>query len=129
MRDDAYGAAMNELVFAAGCICAAGSFLMLILISVAGGVFERRIKDEAGRKKAERISLSIAFALFLILGFSMVPVMVGAFTYALPSVIPADVGFITGNDTLIVLAFWAAYLAGLVILLPEAKKEFFAPGE
>jgi hypothetical protein len=114
---------MNSDVFNLSLLAAGLAFLGVIALSAIGGLLERSVKSEGEKRKFGKISMKLAFSLFVILCFSLVPVFVGVFVSLLPKAVPADVSFITGNDMLIVFAFWALMLAGIAIMLPEVKKE------
>ncbi|MCI0503089.1 hypothetical protein L0Y65_00085 [Candidatus Micrarchaeota archaeon] len=119
---------MIKAVFDFSVIAALSCIAGFIILSIAGSILEKRLKGEANAK-AERMFKTLAFALFLILGFSMVPIMVGLFIPALGQVVPIRIDFLEQNDMLIVYAAWAVYAIGLAIAWPEAKKEFFGAGK
>jgi hypothetical protein len=120
------GIAMIQGLFYLSLVAVGLSILGFIALSIFGGILEKSIKDGAKKDRFERTVKKIAFTLFLILGFSIVPVMVGIFFPLLQNVVPIDISFLADNDMLLVAAAWAIYIIGLVILLPEVKKDFFS---
>jgi ABC-type sulfate transport system permease subunit len=116
---------MDGDVFNLGLLAAGLAFLGIIALSAIGGLLERSIKSEAEKKKFGKISVVLAFSLFVILCFSLVPVFVGVFVSLLKGAVPADIGFIEKNDMLIVFGFWAIIVIGLAIALPFMKKDDF----
>ncbi len=120
---------MEEWFFYSSAAAAACSFLMLIALSLAGGALERRMKGGEAAGKAGSIVKTIVFALFLVLGFSFVPVAVGLFFPALRDVVPIDIGFLAENDMLFVFGAWAVYIIGLAIAFPELKRDFLGVPE
>ncbi|MEW6722643.1 MAG: hypothetical protein AB1324_05260 [Candidatus Micrarchaeota archaeon] len=110
---------MEGWLFTAGLIGAAGSFVATIVLSLA---------VRAVGERAERLAKPIALFLFLVLGFSIVPVFVGLFVAGAGHVIPVPLDWLEKNDTLIVLVFWAVFLLGLIVAYPAMVKDgFFGP--
>lgn len=109
---------------------AGGSLSAIILMSVAGGIFLHGKPKPETYKKISVIVKSTAFAFFLVMGFSLVPIMVKFFTDALVEVIPQSnlPLILQANAISIVYLFWLVYIAGTVIAFPAMKKSgFFAP--
>ncbi len=120
---------MDGLVFNISLLAAGLAFLGVIALSFFGGRMEKAAKDDEARKKMEKAMKKIAFALFLVIGFSAVPIAVGIFIYLLPKAVSADIGIIEKNYTLIVLASWAFMAVGFAIALPQMRKDGFFGGD
>lgn|SRR5512143_2243025 len=118
---------MDSWIFSLSLIVAGACFVSFIAISLLGSFIEKRLSTPS-RQKAEAMMMKLSFALFLILGFSLVPVMVGVFITLLKLAVPLPIGLLEENDMLIVYLFWAVYLAGLAIAFPSMKASgFFNP--
>lgn len=88
------------------------------------------MRDVEKLKKLSVYGKSAAFGLFLIIGFSMVPIMVKLFTDALPEIIKESTFplVLKDNAMYIVYGFWAVYALGTAIALPAMRKDgFFDP--
>lgn len=86
--------------------------------------------DVAKTKKLSVYGKVFTFTLFLVLGFSLVPVLVKLFTDALPEIIRESTIpiMIKENATNIVYGFWFVYALGIIIALPAMIKDvFFGP--
>lgn len=109
----------------------AGSiFVIFIVLGLLNPVFSR-IKDTEKRKKIGRVVMIAVFLLFLIFGFSIVPIMIDAFVYGLEQINfnIAILDAIKQNSMLIVFVFWIVYALGIIIALPEMiTSGFFEPG-
>jgi hypothetical protein len=71
-----------------------------------------------------------AFTLFLVIGFSLVPILVKLFTDALPEIITESTFPLTVKENAmnIVYVFWVVYALGIIIALPAMIKDgFFDP--
>ncbi|MEW6035605.1 MAG: hypothetical protein AB1529_03260 [Candidatus Micrarchaeota archaeon] len=117
---------MDAAIFALGAAVSVSVILAYIAMAIGGAIIRPRIKDAKALEKAVK---ALALALFVVLGFSIVPVMVGVFVFMLDEAgitgFPAD-AFIE-NDMLLVYLFWAVYAIGMVIAFPAMKKDFFGP--
>ncbi len=119
---------MDETLFLLGLLGCGLAILGFIALSVAGFLIERNDGAGAARKRFGRAAALSAFALFLLLGISVVPLLVGVFVPMLKESVPADISIIEDNDMLIVFFFWAIMIAGIVIALPAMRKSGFFSG-
>ncbi len=71
------------------------------------------------------------FAVFLLIGFGLVPVIVNFFTDRLVEVVTESEipVWLKANAMYIVYGFWGIYVAGLAIALPAMVKDGFFSGE
>lgn len=86
--------------------------------------------DEGKLKKMSVYGKAFAFTLFLVIGFSLVPILVKLFTDALPEIITESTIplMIKENAMSIVYGFWVVYALGIIIALPAMIKDgFFDP--
>lgn len=86
--------------------------------------------DEGKLKKMSVYGKISAFTLFLVIGFSLVPILVKLFTDALPEIITETNIPLTikENAMTIVYGFWVVYALGIIIALPAMIKDgFFDP--
>jgi hypothetical protein len=109
-------------------IAAVSAITGLIVIFIAGSILQRAMMDAATVRKIGKAAIALSFFLFLVLGFSIIPLAVGIFIPLLEQVIPAPVDFISQNDMLIVYALWVIYAVGLIIALPRMIKDGFFEG-
>jgi len=120
---------MDGMVFNLGLLGAGLGFLGVIALSVIGGLLEKSVKSEEEKKRFGKTSMIIAFTLFIVICFSVVPVFVGLFVSMLPKAVAADTSIIAENEMLIVFAFWAVIVIGFAIALPQMRKgDFFGGG-
>ncbi len=119
---------MNSEVFNLGLLAAGLAFLGVIALSVIGWLLEKSMKNAEEKERFGKASVMVAFSLFIILCFSLVPVFVGVFVSLLKGAVPVDIGFVEENDMLLVFAFWAAIIIGFAIALPRMKKDGFFSG-
>lgn len=119
---------MDSMVFNLGLLGAGLAFLGVIALSVIGGMLEKSVKSEEEKKRLGKTAVVIAFTLFIIICFSIVPVFVGLFVSMLPNAVAADTSIIAENDMLIVFGFWGIIIIGLAIALPFMKKGDFFSG-
>lgn len=108
------------------------AFGVLILSGFTVNIIMKRhtALDTAKTKKMSVYGKAAAFALFLVIGFSLVPIMVKLFTDALPEIIKESTFPLTikENAMNIVYGFWVVYALGIIIALPAMIKDgFFAP--
>ena len=121
--------------FAVAFLSALGIF---ILWGIVGSVLATRITDPAEQQKIGRIVLPIAFGLFLVMGFSAVPVFVRVF-FKLFFGMQKTVGGLeqplvrnlqARQDTIaavIVYAFWGIYALGTLIAAPFMIRDLLNP--
>ncbi len=86
--------------------------------------------DEGKLKKMSVYGKAFAFTLFLVIGFSLVPILVKLFTDALPEIITESTIplMMKENAMTIVYGFWIVYALGIIIALPAMIKDgFFDP--
>ncbi len=113
-------------------LVAVGAVVLQILLTIASGIFSRSqtIPNRKLMGKLSFYSLVFSFVVFLVIGFSIVPIFVKLFTDALPSVI-TESDFpktIREHAWTIVYVFWGGYVLGLIIALPSIRKsDFFQP--
>lgn len=106
------------VLFDYGLITAGACIGLFILISIIGSVLEKRMKKEE-YQKAGSIAIKAYFALFVILGFSLVPIMTGMLFGFMGEVLQMDV---SGLELPLILFFWGLYIVGLAIAYPVMKK-------
>lgn len=113
-------------------IGALGAVAVLIGMNIGAGIYLSGHAKE-NPEKIKRMSMMVktfAFVLFLIIGFSLIPVMVKLFTDALPEIITESAlpEALQKNAMLIVYGFWAVYSVGIALAFPAMKKSgFFDP--
>jgi MFS family permease len=118
---------MIKEVFDYSLVAAVSCFIAFIVLSIIGSILEKRIRGET-YEKAGKLMIIVFFALFLVFGFSIVPLAIGIFIPLLKQVVPIPIDFLEQNDMLIVYFFWAVYMIGLIIALPTMiKGGFFEP--
>ena len=106
-----------------------GSLGLFIVWGIVGSILEPQITDPATQQKIGRVVLPIAFGLFLVMGFSAVPVMVRVF-FKLFFGMQRAAGDLTHPfirklqenrekiSAVIIYAFWAIYVLGMLIAAP-----------
>jgi ABC-type Fe3+ transport system permease subunit len=120
---------MDNWIFNLALFASAACMGLFIILSVAGGILERSERGGTVKRGYEKPMLVLAFALFILLCFSVVPVIVGVFFPILQSVVPVDISIISENDMLFVYAFWAIIIVGFAIALPSMREGgFFGSG-
>jgi len=118
-------------------LLAGGSFATMIALSVAGGIAESQhwLDDPVLAKRAESIVLVVSFGLFLLLGFSFVPLMVRLFVVGQTRIGNGEVGpirWLRAHEVGFVRGVWAMYGLGLVIAAPAMLQDLgfeIGPGE
>jgi len=114
-------------------ILAVVAIAILLLISLGGNIYlhgREAVQDAENVKKLSVYIKTTAFVLFLIIGFSAVPIMVKFFTDALPDIIKESSipKILQENAMNIVYGFWVVYVLGLLVAFPAMQKSgFFAP--
>lgn len=113
-------------------IAAAIAFGVLIVSGFTVNIIMKRHStlDVVKTKKITVYGKVFAFTLFLVIGFSLVPILVKLFTDALPEIITESTIpiMIKENATNIVYGFWVVYALGIIIALPAMIKDgFFGP--
>ncbi len=113
-------------------IGALGAVALLIGMNIGAGIYlAGGAKENPERiKKMSVVVKAIAFILFIVIGFSMIPVMVKFFTDALPEIIGESslTEVLQKNAMVIVYGVWAVYAIGMGIAFPAMKKSgFFDP--
>jgi hypothetical protein len=110
-------------------IIAGSAFLGIILFAISTNIFTKAVEARGPEfeKKFYRLVNVIMFCLFIILGFSIVPIMVKLFTDALPSVITQSSlpVYLREHAMVIVYIFWGGFLIGLAIAVPASIKDGF----
>ena len=99
---------------------------MLVLAAVGSYLDSHGIVHN--REAAATTAKLTAFALFLILGFSVVPLMLHFFIVAQGSIGNAEVGmlrFLRTHELAVTFGVWAMFTTGLLIALPVAWPNFF----
>jgi hypothetical protein len=119
---------MDSRIFLGSLLVAGACFASFILISALGSLLGKTFPGPS-RGKAGAMMMKLSFALFVIFGFSLVPLLVGSFIALLKDVVPVPIGLIEENDMLIVCAFWAAYAIGLAMAIPAMIKGGFFKAE
>lgn len=113
-------------------IGALGAVALLIGMNIGAGIFLKGGAKENPEnvKKMSVVVKTFAFALFLIIGFSLIPVMVKFFTDALREIITGSTlpETLQKNAMFIVYGVWIVYAIGIAIAFPAMKKSgFFDP--
>jgi hypothetical protein len=106
---------------------AIGSFAALIILSVIGKALDVQ-NVVRNREAAGTIVKLTAFSLFLILGFSLLPVMLHLFVIAQGKIGNgelAPIRFLRQHEIGVTLAFWGMFTAGLLVALPVMWTDFF----
>jgi hypothetical protein len=112
-----------------------GSLGLFIVWGIIGSILEPQIADPATQQKIGRVVLPIAFGLFLIMGFSAVPVMVKVFLKLFFGMqrTAGDLShpFIrklqenqNKISAVIIYAFWTIYTLGALIAAPFFFRDF-----
>ena len=108
---------------------AVGAFVTTIITSIVSGILMKGNEVPAGTQtgKAEVYLKMWFFGLFLLIGFSIVPIAVKLFTDRLVVTISeSDIPkIIRDNSMTVVYVFWFVYLVGLGIALPSMVKDGF----
>ena len=125
---------MKEIKMSVYAALLVGAFVATILLSIVGVILEN---SGFRPSQSERIAIMVfAFILFLIMAFSVVPVMVKSFFYLFDKMRPVSVYgplpswliAIKEKHMIIVYVTWAMYIFGLLIALPFMIKDgFFNP--
>lgn len=111
---------------------AIGALVLQIVISIASSVYIHKSgpQNKENFKKLSVYAKISAFMIFLVIGFSFVPIAVKFFADFLPdfmknSPLPQ---MVKDNGMIIVYVFWGIVLAGLIIAMPAMiKSGFFKP--
>ena len=101
----------------------ASSLGLLVLWAIVGGILESRgVTVDPATVKA------VSFILFLILGFTIVPLMIRLFILGQIRIGHGDLAiikFLRAHERTIVYCIWGLYLIGLIYLLPLIKRDIF----
>jgi hypothetical protein len=105
---------------------AVGAFATTIISSIASNIILPEKTGAQDGKAGVYLKLWF-FLLFLVIGFSIVPIAVKFFTERLLVVVTgSDIPkIIHENGMTIVYVFWFVYIAGLLIALPSMAKDGF----
>ncbi|MBU0527159.1 hypothetical protein KKE92_01645 [Candidatus Micrarchaeota archaeon] len=115
-----------DTIFDYSLILAGICLAFFILISIIGSVLEKKM-DKAKHKRAGKLMIKIYFVLFIVFGFSLVPIMAGMIFGFIKDVLQAD---LSEFELPIILLFWGLYIVGLAIAYPVMKRSsFFEPGK
>jgi uncharacterized membrane protein AbrB (regulator of aidB expression) len=109
------------IFFDYGLMVAGACVVLFVLISIIGAVLEKRMTKE-DFEKAGGFAIKIYFTLFVILGLSLVPVMIGIIFGFVNDFLQVDA---SGLELPLVLFFWGLYIVGLAIAYPVMKKGGF----
>jgi len=113
-------------------ILAVGAFVMIILAGIAAAIF-MRAKTSQHPEKTPKLEMYVKifdFGMFVIIGFSLVPILVKFLTDAFPQIIKDSPlpQTLQQNAMLIVYFFWIIAAGGLAIAIPAILKSgFFKP--
>lgn len=113
-------------------ILAGAAFGLQIVVSILGGILFKPLTAQSPQLSAQlgKWMKIFSFTIFLLLGFTLVPVMVKLFTDGLVATMPT-VEFaktLQANAMYLVYGFWVVYFIGLLIAFPTIlKSEFFKP--
>lgn len=112
---------------------AVGAFAMIILAGIAAAVFMRGKtpqNTEPGTKLGTYVKI-FDFGMFILIGFSLVPIMVKILTDALEQIIKNSPlpQTLQQNAMLIVYFFWIIAAGGLAIAFPSIQKSGFFQSE
>lgn len=110
---------------------------IFILWGIVGAVLESRITNPADQQAIGRIALPVAFGLFLLMGFSAVPVFVRLFFKLFfgmqMATGGADQPLVQGLQSkqdkiaaVLVYAIWAIYALGTLIAVPFALRDMMS---
>ncbi|MBN1495634.1 MAG: hypothetical protein JXA07_02625 [Spirochaetes bacterium] len=101
----------------------ASSLGLLVLWAIVGGILESRgVTVDPATVKA------VSFILFLILGFTIVPLMIRLFILGQIRIGHGDLAiikFLRAHESAVVYCIWGFYLIGLIYLLPLIKRDIF----
>lgn len=111
---------------------AVSSLFVLILVNIGLGFYFSKTagKDLVLISKLTMYAKVLAFILFLLMGFSMIPPVIAFFSWAVSDVLQLknSTGWIGQYSDALIVGIWTIYLIGIVLALPVIKKSgFFAP--
>ncbi|MDD4358035.1 MAG: hypothetical protein PHN98_12400 [Smithellaceae bacterium] len=104
-------------------IILASCFALLIGWAVVGGMLE-----SSGIKIDPMTIEVIAFTLFLVIGFAIVPIMIRLFIRGQIKIGNGDravIKFLQAHEQKVVYCIWGFYAFGLIYLLPVIKNDLF----
>jgi hypothetical protein len=106
---------------------AGGAFLLTIGMSVAGGIIERSPSYTAEQQALlERIFIVGSGVMFLLIGFSIIPLFLRAFTAAQGAIGNGDIAFVRffrNNECTITYVVWGIMAVTLAFLGPEMYRD------
>lgn len=108
----------------------AGTLVLFIVLSIAGNAIESHglVTSPEERAKAESIAITVAFVLFLVLGYSVVPLFVRVFILGQIKVGNGDfppVKALRQYEKYFVLGVWIFFTLGFLIALPAMVADGF----
>ncbi|MBI5094710.1 MAG: hypothetical protein HZB26_20025 [Candidatus Hydrogenedentes bacterium] len=108
----------------------AGTLVLFIVLSVVGNAIESQglITSPEERAKAESIAITAAFVLFLVLGYSVVPLFVRVFILGQVKIGNGEfppVKALRRHEKYFVFGVWAFFTIGLLIAFPAMVADGF----
>jgi hypothetical protein len=106
---------------------AIGSFAAMLVLGAIGNFLDSH-GIVRNREAAATVAKLTAFGLFLVLGFSLVPLMLHLFVVAQGGIGNANLGFVRflrEHERGVTFTMWGLFTAGLLIALPMMWTDFF----
>jgi hypothetical protein len=107
--------------------CAIGAFAGLIIFSIISHLLETK-GIVRNREAAATVAKLTSFSLFLVLGYSLIPLMLHVFVVAQGGIGNSDVGmvrFLREHERGVTYFIWGFFTTGLLIALPVMWTDMF----